>query len=212
MRTFLNNCDLAAGASGRHKHGVFEDFPSIASDIAARLGQAASDRRAAMHTPVVATADADARVMVLRAYDPATHTLRFHTDIRSPKCAIIGEGAPVGVLFYDREAKLQVRCRGRGWIERDTPLVDEAWANSTNFARRCYLGEGPGAVSGTPTSGLPAQFEGTEPSDEDLVPAREYFAVLLVELEEADWFSLAHTGHRRAIIQLASGEGRWVSP
>lgn len=26
-------------------------------------------------------------------------------------------GAPMGVLFCDREAKLQLRCHGRGWIE-----------------------------------------------------------------------------------------------
>ncbi|RIV88036.1 flavin-binding protein [Aurantiacibacter zhengii] len=165
-----------------------------------------------MHTPVVATADADARVMVLRGFERAGWRLRFHTDARSPKCETIGDGAPVGVLFYDREAKLQVRCRGRGWIETDTLLVDAAWQESTNFARRCYLGEGPGAVSDSPTSGLPAWAEGIEPEDEQLTGARKNFALLLVELVEADWFSLAHTGHRRAIIQLTSGEGRWVSP
>lgn len=165
-----------------------------------------------MHTPVVATADADARVMVLRGFERAEWRLRFHTDARSPKCGVIGNGAPVGVLFYDREARLQIRCRGRGWIETETPLVDAAWQESTNFARRCYLGEGPGTVSDTPTSGLPAWAEGFEPEDEQLTDARRNFAVLLVELDEADWFSLAHTGHRRAIIQLASGVGRWVSP
>ena len=165
-----------------------------------------------MDTPVVAIADADARVMVLRGFDRVGWRLRFHTDARSPKCKVIGEGAPVGVLFYDRDAKLQVRCRGRGRIGTDTSLVEEAWASSTNFARRCYLGEGPGAVSDTPTSGLPEWAEGVEPDADQLVSARENFAVLLVELQEADWFSLAHTGHRRAIIQLASGEGRWVSP
>lgn len=165
-----------------------------------------------MHTPVVATADADARVMVLRAFDRAGWRLRFHTDARSPKCDVIGDGAPVGALFYDREAKIQIRCRGMGRIERDTPLVEEAWAASTNFARRCYLGEGPGAESDVPTSGLPVQFEGVEPTDAELETAREHFAILLVELETADWFYLAHDGHRRAIIDLASGEGRWVAP
>jgi len=194
------------------KDAAIETLDNIRDDIAFRLNEGATRRKSAMHTPVVVTDDADARVMVLRQFDRVGWRLRFHTDARSPKVDVIGDGAPVGVLFYDREAKVQVRCRGRGWIERDTPLVDEAWAKSTNFARRCYLGEGPGAVSDTPTSGLPSQFEGTEPSDEELVPARENFAVLLVELEEADWFSLAHTGHRRAIIHLASGEGRWVSP
>lgn len=165
-----------------------------------------------MHTAAVATTDADARVMVLRAFDRVGWQLRFHTDARSPKCEVIAGDAPVGVLFYDREAKIQIRCRGRGRVETDTALADKAWSESTNFARRCYLGEGPGAVSDTPTSGLPAWAEGVEPEEVQLLPARENFAILLVKLEQADWFSLAHTGHRRAVIQLASGEGRWVSP
>ncbi|MWV29412.1 flavin-binding protein [Erythrobacter sp. GH3-10] len=189
-----------------------ETLDNIRLDIAARLNEGATNRRSALHTPIVATADADARVMVLRAFEEADWRLRFHTDARAPKAGVIGEGAQVGVLFYDREAKLQLRCRGRGWIETDTPLVDAAWEASDNYARRCYLGEGPGAVSSKPTSGLPTEFEGVKPTDAQLAPAREHFAILLVELEEADWFSLAHDGHKRAIFDLKSGEGRWVSP
>ena len=189
---------------------VTEDFDAIRRDIAHRLGEGASNRRSAMHTPVVATANADARVMVLRAYDTDTMTLRFHTDARSPKCAVIGDGAPVGVLFYDREAKLQIRCRGTGRIETDTPAADAAWEESTTFARRCYLGEGPGAPSETPTSGLPDWAEGIQPSEEQVAPARDHFAILLVRLHEIDWFSLSNDGHRRALF--VDGEGRWIAP
>ena len=186
-------------------------FQSIAADIDCRLSEGASDRRSAMHTPVVATADADARVMVLRAYDPDSRTLRFHTDSRAPKCDVIGGGAPVGVLFYDRDAKVQIRCSGTGRIERDGPIADAAWEESTAYARRCYLGEGPGAVSAEPTSGLPERFEGIEPEEEELVPARSNFAVLLVEVASFDWFTLSNDGHRRAIIE-AGGKGTWIAP
>ena len=150
--------------------------------------------------------------MVLRGYDLATRTLRFHTDARSPKCAVVGDGSPVGVLFYDQKAKIQMRCMGTGRIEQDTPAADAAWEESTNFARRCYLGEGPGALSDEPTSGLPDWIEGREPTSEEVAPAREHFAVLLVELAQVDWFYLSNDGHRRAIIDMASGEGQWVSP
>ncbi|NNK46220.1 MAG: flavin-binding protein, partial [Altererythrobacter sp.] len=108
-----------------------------------------------MQSPVVATADADARVMVLRAFDSEAWTLRFHTDLRSPKCGVIGDAAPVGVLFYDKPEKVQIRVRGVGRIEHNTPLADQAWSESTNFAKRCYLGDGPGAASDVATSGLP---------------------------------------------------------
>jgi hypothetical protein len=193
---------------------MFETFDSILSDIARRLSQGASERDCALHTPMIATADADARVMVLRAFDAERWTLRLHTDARSPKCAVIGSGAPVGLLGYDREAKVQLRLRGTGRIETDTPLADAAWEESTNFAKRCYLGEGPGAASDAPTSGLPVWAEGINPSDEQIMPARANFAILLIELEQLDWFYLANSGHIRAQFARVGDdwEGRWVAP
>lgn len=194
---------------------MFETLHDVRADMAQRLAQAARNRKCPMHTPVVATRDADARVMVLRAFDAAAWTLRFHTDVRSPKCAAIGSAAPVGVVLYDPPGKIQIRARGIGRIETDTPLVAQAWEESTNFARRCYLGEGPGAMSDAPTSGLPAEVEGIEPDELQLVPARANFAVLLVELHSLDWFHLAHTGHVRAQFSRGEGgewDGRWVAP
>ena len=185
---------------------------AVLTDIDMQLARAANDRKAPMHTPVVVTSDADARVMVLREWDGANRTLRFHTDIRAPKCAAIGEGSPVGVLFYDRDAKIQLRARGAGRIEHRTPAADAAWEESSTYARRCYLGEGPGAVSDRPTSGLPDWVEGEKPTEAEVAPAREHFAILLVELAEVDWFFLHNDGHRRALIDMASGEGRWLAP
>ena len=193
---------------------MIDSFEAVLADVSDRLGAAAKSRKLPMQSPVVATADADARIMILRAFDANAWSLRFHTDLRAPKCKIIGSGAPVGVLFYDKPEKVQIRARGIGRIETDTPLADEAWAQSTNFARRCYLGEGPGGASDKPSSGLPAEFEGVEPTEEQVLPARANFAVLVIELKELDWFYLAHTGHLRA--QLDRGErgweGRWVTP
>lgn len=177
----------------------------------------ATSRRSEMHTAVVGSSDGDLRVMVLREYDADSRVLRFHTDARSPKCAVIGEaGSPVNVLFYDREAKTQIRARGIGRIEREGPIADAAWEASTNFARRCYLAEdSPGAVSDQGTSGLPQWVEGIQPSDVQVAPARENFAVLLVRLERLDWLHLANSGHRRAVFTAGddnSWEGQWVLP
>ncbi|NVE94476.1 PNPOx family protein [Altererythrobacter lutimaris] len=196
---------------------MFDTLDDVRADIARRLTRAAKDRKNPMHTPVIATADADARVMVLRDFDSDTWSLRFHTDSRAPKCKAIGEsGSPIAVLGYDKPQKVQLRLRGEGRIVREGEEVDTAWAASTNFARRCYLGEGPGSASDAPTSGLPGEYEGVEPSDEVLTPARENFAILKIELRELDWFYLAHTGHVRAQFSRAGkGEewqGRWVSP
>lgn len=189
---------------------MYDQLDDVREDIARRLTKGAEDRNSPMHSPVVATADADARIMILRQFDAANWTLRFHTDLRSPKVAVIGSGAPVGVLFYDKAAKIQIRVRGQGRIESVTPAADAAWAESTNFAKRCYLGEGPGASSDGPTSGLPQWAEGIQPTDEQVAPARESFAILQVDVQQADWLYLANSGHRRALFE---GEaGRWAAP
>jgi general stress protein 26 len=194
--------------------GMFETLDEIRNDCANRLIRAARDRKSPMHTPVIVTADVDARVMVLRAFDVASHTLRLHTDTRAPKAAAIAADPRVAAVFYDKGAKIQIRVRGRARIEAHGPVADAAWAASTNFARRCYLGEGPGAASDVPTSGLPPEFEGVEPDDGQLIPARENFAVLLIDVDTMDWLYLAHTGHIRAQFTRADGawEGRWVAP
>ena len=189
---------------------MLDDLNSVREDINTRLMAAAGNRRLPMHTPVVATADADARIMVIRHFDPDNWVLRFHTDSRSPKAAEIGANAPVGVLFYDAGEKVQIRCRGRGRIETDGPNAQAAWEESTAFARRCYLGAAPGEIRPQPSSGLPEWAEGTQPAEEDLIPARENFAVLLVTVETAEWYCLANSGHRRA--RLTRENGTWLTP
>ncbi|MDC8755012.1 pyridoxamine 5'-phosphate oxidase family protein [Erythrobacter sp. sf7] len=193
---------------------MFDTLDEIRTDCANRLIRAARDRKSPMHTPVIVTADVDARVMVLRAFDPVHWTLRLHTDSRAPKAQAIAADPRMAAVFYDKGAKIQIRVRGTGRIEAQGPVADAAWAASSNFARRCYLGEGPGAGSDGPTSGLPPEFEGVEPDDAQLLPARENFAVLLIDIAEVDWLYLAHTGHVRAQFCRA-GDGwqeRWVAP
>ena len=182
----------------------------VRADVTSRLTDAAHNRRSPMHTPVIATQDADVRVMVLRAFDPDSWTLRFHTDARSPKIGLLDEGAVVGVLFYDAKEKVQIRCRGTARIESDSDLANQAWSDSSAFARRCYLGRPPGERSDGPASGLPVHVEGVQPDEDTLAEARANFAILLVRIETTDWYSLAHTGHRRAL--LTRDGAHWLTP
>lgn len=193
---------------------MFETLDDVLKDCRDRLIRAPRDRKSPMHAPVIVTGDVDARVMVLRAFDSQGWRLRLHTDARAPKAAVIAADPRIAVLFYDKGAKVQIRARGTAAIMREGAEVDAAWAASTNFARRCYLGEGPGAASEVPTSGLPPEFEGVEPDDAQLIPARENFALLKITLDAFDWLYLAHTGHVRAQFARAGEgwQGRWVSP
>lgn len=194
---------------------MIETIDQVAADIKSRLQDGAKRRKSALHTPVVGTADGHLRVMVLREFDPETHTLRFHTDARSPKCAAISQDPAVSVLAYDAEAKVQIRMRGVGRVESHGPVAEAAWLASTTFARRCYLAESaPSSLAGQPVSGLPDWAEGITPTEDDVAPARDNFAVLLVKVEKFDWLYLANTGHRRAQITPQGGgySGEWLVP
>ena len=193
---------------------MFQDLDDVRRDIATRLSRAVKDRKSPMHSPVISTSDADGRVMVLRAFDLDGWTLRFHTDSRSPKCGLIKKKPDVGVLFYDHKQKIQIRVRGKGRIEQDSLLANQAWKMSTNFARRCYLGEGPGVFSDSPTSGLPSWAEGIQPSDEQIKPAKDNFAILLIDIVSIDWLYLANKGHLRAkfVRKDQAWTSFWVTP
>ena len=202
---------MAPRPRSAERAAMYETFDQIEEDIRKSLAEAVSNRRSPMHIPVVGTSDADVRMMVLRGYDPAKRLLRLHTDVRSAKVAAIGQGAPVGVLFHDPDVHIQIRAKGRGRIETEGPVVDEAWASSTPYARRCYLVEAaPGTPLLEPRSGLPPEVEGICPAEEQLLPARANFAVLLIEVDEFDWLWLCNDGHRRA--RFTGGEWSWVLP
>jgi len=196
---------------------MFETLDAVLADAVAHLTRAARDRRSPMHVPVVGTADGDLRIMVLRACDADMAVLRFHTDARSPKALAVGSAGIASVLAFDPEAKIQLRIKGPARIETSGPVADAAWAAATEFARRCYLAvAAPGSPLEEPGSGLPTEVEGIRPSEQQLLPARNNFAVLLIEPVELDWLYLAHDGHRRAqFARAAPGQGwqgTWVIP
>lgn len=187
----------------------------ILNEIHQQLHFGATRRSSPMHTPVVGTADGDLRVMVLRDFDLASRTLRFHTDARSPKVAAIKVDPSITVLFYDPEAKVQIRARGIGRVGTNDAVVDAAWDQATPFAKRCYLAESaPGSSSESPVSGLPGWVEGITPTEAQVAPGRENFAVLLVRIVTFDWLYLANTGHRRARFEYSDEKmiGNWLVP
>lgn len=185
---------------------------SVLANAIARLQTASRDRHHAMHTPVIATTDADMRIMVLREASDGLATLRFHTDVRSPKVVTIGAGAPVGVLAYDPADRVQLRMRGEGRIEHHGPIADAAWERATASSRRCYLaGTGPSGVLAAPGSALPDHLLNRAPTLDETLPARENFSVLLVEVRSLDWLHLTHEGGTRARFTRPDASAPWAA-
>lgn len=181
----------------------------------------AEDRRSKAHCPSVATLDQQGnpsqRVMILRHTDWEARRLRFHTDARSTKIASIARNNSASILFYWPEDKIQLRLNGTLSISVAGDDVDQAWNSATLFARRAYMAvTAPGSVAEQPTSGLPEWIEGKQPTQEDITPARENFALLYFEFDKVEWLYLANSGHRRACwhwdAKAAKWEGSWLIP
>lgn len=195
-----------------------DEAQAAALDTAWRLlTQGAADRRSPLHTPAVATitqGQPDQRIMVLRAADRATATLRFHTDARAPKLAALAADPGLHVLAYHPGEAIQLRLSGQAQL-LEAASAEAIWAAATPFARRIYMVEGaPGRRLSEPGSGLPAWVEGRKPTEAELAPARANFAVLTVAIRVIDWLHLAQDGHRRVRFDRAGGGWRaqWIAP
>jgi pyridoxamine 5'-phosphate oxidase len=179
----------------------------------------AKDRRSPFHILTVATVDAagcpDARIMVLREADEVAGRLRFHTDARSDKVAIMRQNPSVSVLAYHPDENIQLRISGAAHIDNDSLARQAAWESTSLYGRRCYLGsQGPGCASDQPTSGLPADVEAMQPTAQRTETGLEHFALLWVSVVRIEWLFLAHGGHRRARFEAspAGWVGRWLIP
>lgn len=179
---------------------------------------AVKNRRSPLHTPVVCTLAGDApapRIMVLRDVRDDASYFRFHTDARSPKAAQIANGAPVALLGYDAEARVQLTVKGHAQVRREGDATDAAWGSSALSSRRCYLAAyAPGTHVEAPTSGLPEAMLNRAPTDAESREGRANFAILTIEAEEMEWLRLTSCGNKRAVFRRAGGtwHGQWITP
>jgi len=193
----------------------YDDLDGSLAAAKTIISHGAKDRRSPAHHPVVSTVDAHGqpqqRVMILRAADWENSELRFHTDARSMKVAEVAANARSSLLIYDEPRKIQLRLQGTARIGGKDE-TDTAWHDSTLFARRCYLADpAPGSASAEPASGLAPDMEGAMPDEDDVAPARENFAILLIAVDSIEWLYLANTGHRRARFIRDTASDIWRS-
>lgn len=198
--------------------GALPDLDQVLADAKARWLCAVRDRHSPFHTPVVCSAQdavAHPRIMVLRDVQEGCTALRFHTDARSAKTAHIGAGAPVTVLGYDPEARIQLTLRGMGRIETDGAAADAAWAASAPSSRRCYLAAfAPGTETASPTSGLPDHLLNRAPTAAESEAGRPNFAIVMIEALEMEWLKLTSCGNQRARFRRDDDiwHGQWITP
>ena len=128
------------------------------------------------------------RNLVLRGFDPVERTLRFHTDVRSPKWGQLEQSASVSILGYDPERQLQIRLRGIASCHHDNAIARGAWDNSHVMSRACYAAA---HAPGTPVDEPP-------PAPAYCETAARHFGALVARYSEMEVLKLSSGGHLRA--------------
>lgn len=207
----------------RPPSGATRSLDDLRADAATGLARAVVDAKHEWHLPVVTTIGLDggpeARTVVLRGADfEATTgpTLRFHTDRRSGKIEEIERDPRVGVLFYERRHKVQVRVGGRAVVHRDDAVADKAWARTAISSRRCYLApHSPSATLDAWDPNLPEDWRHAVPDAETCEAGRANFAAIVVRVETLERLELHHDGHVRSRWRWRDGElaeSTWLAP
>lgn len=182
-------------------------FNELLAGIWSSLRDGVEHGRHPFHTPALASASGqnpDIRTVVLRGADEKHRTLVCHTDIRSPKVTAFQLNPRAAWLFYDRQAKVQLRILGEVSIHQADDVAAARWEKSSPGSRRCYqAAHAPGAV-------LARIGDRTAELDEGF----DNFAVVSSEVLSIDWLYLQAGGHLRARFEWGgeAWNGRWLAP
>lgn len=183
------------------------------------LDDAATNRKSPMHTPSVASVDANnspnQRVMVLREFEIENRVMRFHTDIRSPKVTEIKANDAISILAYHPEKRMQLKLYGHAQIYNEGDAVTEAWMQTDTMGRRVYMCEpGSGSKSSASSSGISPELQSRRPTMEESELGRKNFAIMMVTIDQIDWMFLSSKGNRAAQFHHhnESWSGQWLIP
>jgi pyridoxine/pyridoxamine 5'-phosphate oxidase len=180
----------------------------VLENLWAMLFKAARSRHGGFHTPAVASLGPDGmpqvRTVVLRNAARDRAELTFHTDRRSPKVAQLKSQPRVQWLFYDAQARTQLRVDAIADIISEGPVKEARWEASHPMSRECYR------VALPPSS----QVDRPESIPAPLPNGHEHFCVVHTRVIAIDWLYLHHQGHRRARFEYndAGIHATWLVP
>lgn len=127
----------------------------------------------------------EARVVVLRHFDPLNYCFTIYTDIRTPKLKSLIHNPLAELLFYDPKRNLQIRVIVR-CIHQEKD--DKMFAQQHEKAQKDYT---TNLAPGTPIKSMDAvEYSATH-----------HFCKLIFKAEKIDFLRLKRPNHQRAVFQ-----------
>ncbi len=181
-----------------------------------RLVTGAIKSRNPFHTPCVATlskGEVSMRTVVLRKALPEERELRFHTDVRSIKWDDLMINPAISALFYDADARVQLRIKGTAELHHENDITAKAWETTTLSSRKCYLTlHSPSSFTDSSTSGLSEDIEQEKFTLSESEVGYANFGIVSIRVQSIDWLWLNHSGHRRAFFDYEKESYQWMIP
>ena len=181
-----------------------------------RLVTGAIKSRNPFHTPSVATlskGEVSMRTVVLRKALPEERELRFHTDVRSIKWDDLMINPAISALFYDADARVQLRIKGTAELHHENNITAKAWETTTLSSRKCYLTlHSPSSFTDSSISGLSEDIEQEKFTLSESEVGYANFGIVSIRVQSIDWLWLNHSGHRRAFFDYTDGSFQWMIP
>ena len=196
----------------------YDDLDQINFKIWQMITDGVVNRHSSFHIPVMINSSENnnnGRIVVLRNVNSDQHTIRFHSDIRSPKVNNLKKNSKVFFIFYDKEEKIQLRVSGDAIINYKNNITKASWEKTAHMSRKCYLAaHAPGTVSEKPTSGVSDKVENLKYTLEESESGYENFCVIETKIDSIEWLYLAAKGHRRAKFEYNKNniKKKWLTP
>ena len=138
------------------------------------------------------------RTIVLRKLTSEPFKIFFNADYRSQKVSQLIENHNCTALFYDKNRRVQVRCKCIAKIHYNNDLAKRVWNNTALQSRKCYMGEfAPSQMLQSWNPNIPEKYLKTDPEKRDSEKGYANFTHIELEIIETDVLQLHHDGHIR---------------
>lgn len=188
---------IATACASSDSHYVDHMTPPEVPDLVARLSACLEIKGHPWRWPVLSTVSPDgkpnARIVVLREF--REETAFIFTDARTQKIVDLRGNPSCNLLFFDPEAKLQIRAGATATIHLQDDICESRWASLNDRQRSEYQ-----AIA------APADPHSSEGDAHNPSLGMAHFAVLKLAIDRLDILQLTRQAHIRHIFMKKSAQ------